>query len=56
MTCIAMGLPALLLLAVRKHRSDRRVPTARRPGQAGTSLPTAAPELRVQHRVGELRR
>ncbi|WP_290060978.1 MFS transporter [Amycolatopsis solani] len=30
-TCAAMGLLALLLLAVRKHRSDRRAPAARAP-------------------------
>ncbi|UOX85010.1 MFS transporter [Amycolatopsis sp. FBCC-B4732] len=30
-TCAAMGLLALLLLAVRKHRSDRRVPVVRAP-------------------------
>lgn len=42
-TCVAMGLLALLLLAVRKHRSDRRAPAAR---HAGTSTRPADPELR----------
>ncbi|KDN19856.1 MFS transporter [Amycolatopsis rifamycinica] len=51
-TCGAMGLLAVLLLAVRKHRSDRRVPAARRPG---TTFPPADPQLRTRHEVGEVR-
>ncbi|MDX3188927.1 MFS transporter [Streptomyces sp. MN03-5084-2B] len=50
-TCAGMGLLAVLLLAVRKHRSDRRVPTARRPGQIGEGRsPGVAPESGAHQR------
>ncbi|MGW4522743.1 MFS transporter [Amycolatopsis sp. NPDC004378] len=65
-TGVAMGLLALLLLAVRKHRSDRRVPTPRRRDQAPARevrepwLPAAGAERRchgseVRPRVTEPR-
>ncbi|MFJ1764111.1 MFS transporter [Amycolatopsis sp. NPDC088138] len=36
-TCVVMGLLAVLLLAVRKHRSDRRPPITREPVPAGSA-------------------
>ncbi|WP_410672735.1 MFS transporter [Amycolatopsis sp. cmx-4-68] len=54
-TCAALGVLAILLLAVRKHRSDRRPPAVRLPAAAGRHVPAAGPEFRAQHRVGEVR-
>ncbi|WP_326947445.1 MFS transporter [Amycolatopsis sp. NBC_01307] len=42
-TCVAMGLLAVLLLAVRKHRSDRRPPTKRTAPAEQEAVPAAAP-------------
>jgi hypothetical protein len=36
-TCVVMGLLAVLLLAVRKYRSDRRTPAAREPVSTGSA-------------------